>query len=59
MTPMRMSHFKAVKFGSKDWWFENATMCPKLEIDGKLEQNDEVGTFPFKDEIMRVLNKNE
>ena len=57
MTPMRMSHFKAVKFGSKDWWFENATRCPMLEIDGKLESRDTNKTFPFKEEIMKVLKK--
>ena len=57
MTPMRMSHFKAIKFGSKDWWFENATRCPKLEIDGKLEPQDRNKTFPFKEDIMKVLEK--
>ena len=32
MTPMRMTHSRAIEFGSKDWWHKNAVICSKLEV---------------------------
>jgi hypothetical protein len=40
MSPLKLQMETGIVFGSKKWWFDNATKCSKLEIDGQLEPKE-------------------